>query len=522
MCGIVGEVIFDQSREINIASRLKNAGQAIQYRGYESAGTVLFHKGRMKKKKFFGEVATALAEPWVERKGIGESGIFQNLYGTTGLGGLANQGIIRTDFSSDDEYEKKGIPALANLQPFYDDSRNFAIVHNGNLINAKQLKNFLIQKGVTDFAAQSDTEIILKLIIYFLKIKRKKKGERKIITAIKAAMQKMKGAYSCIFLTKEGLYAFRDQYGIRPLKIAKTNDSFIFASEPIAWHERTAQYVRNVKPGEIVYAKIGEQKLISYRGLKAGQRNFCIFEDIYLQAGYNDRVSLIRQEFGEKLFERHPFPGIVIPIMNSGEMSAIGYLNAQSENFPGKSYWWPALYKNPFVGRSFLEPIQKDRILKIKKKYFNLFRGIEKYLYKLAKTEKNLWLIFIDDSLIRANVSRTLVIQIIRETLKSLYPDLYHRIKIAWLLSSPPYVNPCYFGVDTYDKNELIASAKSIKQIQRSIRATHVGYLTHDDITTIAAKIHKLKKCDFCTGCFLGGKYPMKIDPNVDKQALSA
>ncbi len=527
MCGIGGEVLKNKQKEL-IALRARNAGIAINYRGNESAGITITDGINLRTQKGYGEFIEAIPLTWAELK-KGLATIFQNRYSTTGSGVNQTERTKQKPINPLVEFEDmEDLPGLANCQPFYLDSEklriNIALVQNGNLTNLSEIKTFLNNHGIHNFITETDTELIVRLIVYFLEnpLRNKAKGKHRIVTAIKATMRKIRGAYSCLLLTNEGIFAFRDPHGIRPLKIAETPDSFIFASEPVAWYGRDAKYLGNVSPGQIVEAKIGSKTLKNHQGLKKGKRAFCIFEDIYLQAGYNEKVAVIRKKFGERLFDLHAKPGIVIPIMNSGEMAALGYQSSQSLIFPGQSFYWPALYKNPHVGRTFLEPDEEDRIKKNKKKYFTLFKALKKELYFLAKMQKEIWLIFIDDSLVRSNVSRTLI-KMARQSLKELYPDIYPKIRIAWLLSAPPYTHPCFYGVDTYNVNDLIAARfdSNIGKIRQSINASYLGYLPIKDTLIIAAKVHELKSTDFCCACFTG-KYPVKIDPAQTKMCLMA
>ncbi len=527
MCGIGGEVV-KTNQKVHIARRVRNSGILINYRGNESAGVSMTDGIDVHTKKGYGEFKEAVDLIWVEvKKGL--AAIFQNRYSTTGSGVTLLERNkpkpINPMVESEDMEDHS--PGLANCQPFYLASEKlkarYAVVHNGNLTNVVALRNFLISKGITNFKAETDTELILQLIVYFLENppRAHHKGVPKMVTAIKKTMGMIRGAYSCLVLSNDGIWAFRDPKGIRPLKVAETHDSFIFASEPVAWHGRDATFLGNVTPGNIVEARIGAKTLKIHIGLKPQKRAFCIFEDIYLQAGYNIRVTVIRKNFGKILFKQHPKPGLVIPIMNSGEMAMHGYKFAQSLQFPGRSFDFPAFYKNPHVGRTFLEPSKDDRIGKNKKKYFNLFKAVEDELMQLNKTEQEIWLIFIDDSLVRSNVSRTLI-NMARASLKQDFPAIYDKIRIAWLLTSPPYVFPCYYGIDTCERDDLLAVSLNgdIEKIRASIGADYVGYLSVKDMLAMGAKIHGLRSSDFCAACFTG-KYPVPIDPNQTKMSLA-
>ena len=521
MCGICGEI--SKTRELkNLGERIRDLMIRLQHRGQEAAGALVSDGYNVTPEKNFGEVIEVLSLAWALLQ-EGSHGIGHLRYSTAGKSLV--RALAKLTLGLDALSKKralKSIPSAKNIQPFYTESVRFGrigLVHNGNLTNADKLKKQLQKKGVF-FDADSDTEVILKLICYYAQ-----KRKNSIPRAIRKAMGRMKGAYSCILMTREGLWAFRDSLGFRPLKIAETKDSFIFTSELLACHGRETfkpkKHKANVLAGEIVEVKVGTGKLTSYPPRKKrAKRSFCIFEDIYLQGFGPPKIADCRFGFGTSLFNYHPFPGIVVPIMNSGEGAALGYHYAQNLKFPGRAFYYPALYKDPLTGRTFLAPDQKTRIAKNKRKYFPLFQSLAPMINQLAKTEKQIWLIFIDDSLVRANTSRTLI-KIIRRELKVFYPELYRRFKIAWLLSSPPIVNPCYFGIDTYDKKKLIAANKTMAQIKRSIGCSHLGYIPLEDILNVAAKVHHLKTCDFCTGCFQGGKYPIKINPKQDKMSVA-
>jgi amidophosphoribosyltransferase len=525
MCGIVGEVFFNipkERTEYPTAERTAAILQGIQHRGHESAGLTVTDGTNVGTRKGFGTVVEALNKKWQkEHYALGAIGHVR--YSTTGSG--IPPELRGKELTAEDEKRYTG---ALNIQPFFLEPEawpgKMALVHNGNLTNADELKKFLMDKEVI-FKATSDTEVIVRLIAFYI---RKYKS---IPRAIKTAMKKMHGAYSCLFMTNQGVWAFRDRLGFRPLKIAKTTDSYIFASEPCAWHGLEAKYLCNVKPGQIVEAKIGRKGLKRYRIRRTNERAFCIFEDVYLQAIYNERVAEIRMLMGKFLFKaaleqftadgKKFKPGLVIPVMNSGEGAALGFHYAQSEFLPGRSYYYPGIYKNPAVGRTFLEPRQADRVKKNKRKYFRLFMPTAEILEKIAEREGEIWLYFIDDSLIRSNVAKTLIKKIIRPELKKSFPHLYKRIRIAWLLSSPPYRYSCYFGIDTYERSQLIAANMNIEQIARHIGATKVIYLPLDDMLEAAAQFHNLKKCDFCHACF-SGKYPIPINPKQDKMVLAA
>ncbi len=517
MCGIIGE-ICKEGNKVDIGIRAKRLLRNLQHRGHESAGITVTDGQNVSTKKGTGEVIEAIPKRWAFRK-EGLAAIGQVRYSTTGSSVPKDNRAIslsESEVSYEELHEHEKSPGAKSSQPFFHDSTfqgRCALVHNGNLTNASSLKSSLIEKGI-DFEGSSDSEVILKLLCYLIDAEK-----LEVLEAIQKTMTKIKGAFSCIFLTKKGLWVFRDKKGFRPLKVAETKDSFIFASEDCAWHNRQAKFLRDVMPGEIIEVRIGKKDLIFHKPPEKKHRlAVCVFEYIYLMAFYSWGVAKIRTLLGKRLFHHHPFPGIVIPVMTSGEGGALGYHMAQSQEFPGRSFYFPALYKNPLVGRTFLEPKQIERIHKNRSKYFFLFDAIRESIYELAKTEKKIFITLIDDSLIRGNVSRT-IIKLVRAELKKLCPDIYKKIRIIWLLTSPPYKSPCYFGIDTYEKKELIAANRDIEGIRKSINASYVGYLPLEDMLEIAAEVLEIELSDFCEACF-SGNYPIPIDPEQIKMSL--
>lgn len=528
MCGIAG-LVGKTDEKLPVGLLIKTLLEGIQHRGQESAGVTVAMGRNFRTRKAKGTVRAALPNHWAKKR-KGRAGIGQVRYSTTGAG-VAEDDAKDTelDFGADiDELDEEPNWSL-NAQPFFIDlaSGSYALSYNGNLTNAVELKKLLLAKGAK-FYGNTDTEVILRLITDFIDTEQKKdphsfsvKPEPHIFKAISQAMSQMKGAFSCLLLSRKGLYAFRDEKGIRPLFIGETEDCVMFTSEPVAWHSVQGKFVRAIEPGEIVYAKIGSSELDSFKTTQNPSLSVCIFCYVYLMAFYDEVVAQIRHGFGQRLFEEHQFPGIVVPIMDSGQGAAYGYHFRQSLKFPGQSFIYPALYKNPMFGRSFLEPLDEDRIKKNKRKFFTLFRSMKDVVNHLAEKPGPIWLIFIDDSLIRGNVSKTLIRQIIRPALKQAYPELYSRIRIAWLLSSPPYAYSCYYGVDTYLRDSLIINAcdGDVSRVAKKVGATYLGYLSNQAMLSEAAKVLGYDACDFCDACFTGN-YPVPINPEQDKMSL--
>jgi len=514
MCGIAGEVV-KVNRNVDIGLRGRGLGQAIQHRGHETGGETVTDGQNVRTKKGHGVIVEAVSAYWADKR-KGKSVIVQVRYSTTGSGSNKTDQCRHADIHPSMEYEDiiEIDPGLKNSQPFFFDSYRqgrCALVHNGNLTNALEIKIFLREKGgIKQFDGDSDSELILKLICYFVD-----REGMDIINAIRAAMTKMRGAWSCIFLTREGLWAFRDKKGFWPLHIAETDDSFIFASEECAWHTRQAKSLRSVEPGEIVEAKIGSSKLISYKPPRKSRLALCTLNYAYLEAFYNPETSIVRPEYGFELYKLFPCHGLTVPIMNSGEGAAVGYHNADLIEEKGYNLFFPALYKNPKVGRTFLEPQQIDRIFKNKIKYFFLFPSTKRLIEYLATKKGPIYIILVDDSLIRGTVART-IIKLVRQQLREIYPHLYKRMKIVWLSSFPQYKYPCYFGMDTYNREKLIAANRSLDQIRRSIRASFLGYLPEENFLEITARVLGVQTTDLCRGC-TSGDYPIPINPKQDK-----
>ncbi len=514
MCGIGGEVVKG-NRDVDIGLRGRGLAESIQHRGHETGGITVTDGQNLRTKKGHGKIVEAIPAYWANKRN-GKAVIVQVRYSTTGSGSKKTDQAKHMDIDPNMEYEDMVDidPGLKNSQPFFTDSFHHgrcALVHNGNLTNAREVKNFLQKKGgIKHFDGDSDSELVLKLICYFAD-----KERLDTLDAIRATMTKIRGAWSCLFLTRESIWAFRDKKGFWPLKIAETKDSFIFASEECAWHTRNAKFLRSVEPGEIIEAKIGNDRLISHLSSTKSKQAHCTLNYAYLEAFFNPEISKVRPEYGYRLYELYQWHGLTIPILNSGEGAALGYHNAALMSKDGYSFYFPALYKNPNVGRTFLEPSQIDRIFKNKIKYFFLLHSVKKIIEHLAQKKGYIHIVMVDDSLIRGTVARTLI-KLIRQQLKEIYPHFYKRMRIVWLSSFPPYKFSCYFGMDTYEKSKLIASTKNHEQICRSIGATHLGYLPEKDFLEITAKVLGKNTNDFCRGC-TSGNYPIPIDPRQDK-----
>jgi len=455
---------------------------ALQHRGQEAAGIVsaeLFNgKSVFNIHKGIGLVADVFNKPEILDKELtGKAAIGHNRYSTTGAS-----------------------ESRKNIQPFVVNYRmgNLAVAHNGNLTNAKFLRKKLVEDGAI-FQTTSDTEVILHLIAR----SKKERQEDQILDAL----SQIEGAYSLVLLTDEKLFAARDPYGFRPLSIGKLNGSFIVASETCAFDVNGAEFVRDVQPGEMI--EIGEHTksendIVSYRISDKTDIKHCVFEFIYFSRPdskiFGTNVDKIRRKLGKVLANYHPVEDpegekvIVISVPDSSNTAAIGYQN-QLEKMGINSKLEIGLIRSHYIGRTFILPEQTKREVGVRVK-FNTVKGVLE-----GRT-----VILIDDSIVRGTTSRQLV-KLIREA----NPKSVHL-----RISSPPILNPCFYGMDFPSKNELIANKfdGNIEEIQNYLGVDSLEYLTIEEMLE-AMVDHKPEH--FCTACF-SGKYPTEVDFNTVKE----
>ncbi|MEW6556436.1 MAG: amidophosphoribosyltransferase [Elusimicrobiota bacterium] len=444
MCGIFGVYNHSESAKLTYLGLY-----ALQHRGQESAG-IISSDG----KRFFSKIATGLVADVFTKDELNK------------LKGSCAIGHVR--------YSTFGLSNLTNAQPFainYSNG-NLAIAHNGNLCNAKSLKEKLERDG-SIFQTSSDSEVFLHLIA-----RSKKIGlEQKIIDAI----SQIKGAYSLLFLLNKKLIAVRDPLGFRPLCIGKLKNSYIVSSESCAFDLIGAKYIRDVKPGEIV--SISDGKIESVQFCKTRRNAFCIFEFIYFSRPdskvFGKSVYNVRKNLGRQLSkESKTDADIVISVPDSANAAAVGF-SEQS-----KIQYEIGFIRNHYVGRTFIEPRQEIRNFGVKIKY----NPVSETLY-----QKNI--VLVDDSIVRGTTSKKLI-KLLRKTGVK---KIHHRI------SSPPIKYPCFYGIDTPKKSELIAAKKSVDEIKKFFDDDTLYYLSIDGLI----KATGLKKDDFCLACFTGD-YPIK------------
>jgi len=371
-------------------------------------------------------------------------------------------------------YSTAGDDSILDAQPVFAryGLGEISIVHNGNLVNAREIREDLIKKGAI-FQTNMDTENLIHLIA---KNYEKNTLKERIIDAVK----QIKGAFSLIILSRSKMFVIRDPFGFRPLSLGKLKTGgYIVASETCAFELVGAEYIRDVKPGEML---IFENNEIKSEMIFDPTPKQCIFEYIYFARPdsnvFGKNVYSIRKQMGRELARELPIQAdMVVPVPDSGVAAALGY--AQESGIPFEM----AIMRNHYVGRTFIEPTQEIRDLKVKMKLSPIKHKIE------GKK-----LIVIDDSIVRGTTSR----RIVRMLKEAGAKEVHMRI------ASPATTGPCYYGVDTPTKEELIASKMSVNEICKYIEADSLAYLSIEGMVRAV----KDKKENYCFACF-DGNYPI-------------
>ena len=404
---------------------------ALQHRGQESAGIVSSDGARLYRSVGMGQVADVFPPDMLRM-----------------LRGQAAVGHVR--------YSTAGSSHLVNAQPIHISyhSGEIAVAHNGNLVNAARLRAELEGDG-SIFRSTSDTEVILHLIA--------RSTYRDLDDALTDALRRVEGAYSLVFLTRDRLVAVRDPRGFRPLSIGKIDGAWCVASESCAFDLIGAEFARDVEPGEVVV--VDGRGLRSLRPFPAAPLARCIFEYVYFARPdsilYGRGVNAVRKRMGAQLAREHPVAAdIVVPVPDSGLYAGLGY--AEQSGIPFEL----GLVRNHYVGRTFIEPKQSIRHFGVKIK-LNPVRDL------LAGKR----VVLVDDSIVRGTTSRKIVTMIKEAGAK----EVHVRI------SCPPTIGPCYYGVDTPNRRELIASSHTVEEIRRYIRATSLGYLSLEGMKNAVA-----------------------------------
>lgn len=454
-CGVVG--IYAPGEE---TARLSYFGLfALQHRGQESAGIAVSDGGQIRVFKDMGLVTQVFKE-----------GVLSEL-----TGGLAI-GHVR--------YSTTGSSILRNVQPIEAECKHgtFAIAHNGDLINAADIRTMLEAEGV-EFETTNDSEVIVRLICH-------SKAET-FEDAIVDAMEQIRGAYSVVILTKDKVIAIRDDHGIRPLCLGKLNGKgYVVASETCALNVLGADFVREVEPGEMII--INENGITERQAIPTVRHALCIFEFVYFarpdSAMYGKTIHEARRRMGHELAKEHPCPNahIVFPIPDTGTPAAIGFAEAS------RTPYAEGVIKNRYIHRTFIQPDQRMRDL-----------GVRMKMTPLRESLAGRRVVMVEDSIVRGTTIGP-IIKMIREAGAA---EVHVRI------ASPPYKFPCFYGIDTASQCDLIAAKLSIEETRQHIGADSLGYLSLSGL----AKAIGVKKDHFCRAC-LDGKYPTAIPDEAKLQ----
>jgi amidophosphoribosyltransferase len=384
-------------------------------------------------------------------------------------------------------YSTAGGDSLKNCQPItVNYSRgSIAVAHNGNLVNAQEVRCDLEKNG-SIFSTTSDTEVIVHLLA--------RSQADGLADRIAEALRAIRGAYSLVFLSETRMVAVRDPSGFRPLVLGKVDGAYVIASETCALDLIEAEYVREVQPGEmIVFDKDGMTCLHPFEELKLSQ---CVFELIYFarpdSTVFSQQVYEKRKDFGRQLAREHAVEAdIVIPVPDSGVPAAIGYAEEAGLSFQ------MGLIRNHYVGRTFIEPQQSIR-------HF----GVKIKLNAIREVFEGKRVVVVDDSVVRGTTSRK-IIKMIR---KAGAKEVHMRV------SSPPISYPCFYGIDTPTRKELIASSHTIDEICKYITADTLGYLSVDGMRKVVG-VEDGTCGNFCDACF-NGDYPVKFPRLTDNDQL--
>jgi amidophosphoribosyltransferase len=442
-CGVFG--IFGNPE----AANLTYLGlYALQHRGQESAGIATSDGERMRVSRTMGQVADAFTGNVLE-----------------GLPGHLAIGHTR--------YSTAGESRLQNAQPMLIDCAHgqIAIAHNGNLVNARELRDELVRNG-SIFQTSSDTEVVLHLYA--------RSKAPSVEEALVESVAQISGAFSLVFLTKNRLIAARDPHGFRPLALGKLGDSWIVCSETCALDLIGATYVRDIEPGEVLIISDGGTR--SIKPFPKAPLAHCVFEHVYFARPdsyvFGRSVNEVRTDFGRILArEASVDADVVVPIPDSGVCAAIGF--ADEARLPMRM----GLIRNHYVGRTFIQPQQSIRHFSVRVK-LNPVRSIL----------EGKRVVLVDDSIVRGTTSR----KIVRMVRAVGAREVHLRI------SCPPTVSPCFYGVDTPSRTELIAATHTQDEIRKYVEADSLSYLSLEGLKAAVGS----EQGSYCTSCYTG-VYPV-------------
>ena len=443
---------------------------ALQHRGQESAGIVTSNGLALNSHKSMGLVADIFTED-----------VLSNIRGSLAIGHT--------------RYSTAGDSSLLNAQPIMVQSNKgvMALAHNGNLVNAHEIRSRLESQG-SIFQTNSDTEVIVHLIAL--------SKEHTLPEAMTDALRRVEGAFSLVMISPDRIFAARDPRGFRPLAMGRIpansiikQDTIVFASETCAFDLIGATYEREVKPGELVV--VGPEGITSRSFASARPQSSCIFEHVYFSRPdsmvFGRPVQDSREGLGRQLAREAPADAdIVVPVPDSGVTAAVGYASESGIPFQ------VGLIRNHYVGRTFIEPSQSVRDF-----------GVKLKLNPVRSLLEGKRVVLIDDSIVRGTTSR----KIVRMVRSAGAREVHMRI------SCPPTISPCFYGVDTPSKKELIGANNTVEQIREYIGADSLSYLSLEGMRKACGEG---EKTSYCTACYTG-KYPTNwVDVEEIQPAVAA
>jgi amidophosphoribosyltransferase len=437
-CGVVGVSGHPQAANVTYL-----ALYALQHRGQESTGIVSRNAKEMYIHRAMGLVADVF-----------KADVLKRLPGRYAIGHV--------------RYSTAGASTIREAQPFLVEGERgvLAIAHNDNLTNAAAIRSDLDGQGAI-FHSTMDTEVIVHLMA---------RAQGTLEQRLIDALSRVRGAYSLVLLADDVLVAARDPYGFRPLSIGRLDSGWIVASETCAFDLVGATFERDVEPGEVVIIRRG--RLRSIQPLPKAPERLCIFEHIYFSRPdstvYGSNVYLVRKQLGRELAKEHPADAdLVVPVLDSGTAAALGY--AEASGLPFET----GLIRNHYVRRTFIEPEQSIRLFGVRLKH-NPIRGVV----------EGKRLVIVEDSIVRGTTVRRLVALLRAAGAR----EVHVRV------SSPPITGPCYYGIDTPTREELLGAELSVEGIRDAIGADSLGYLSLDALRRVEASL----KHGFCDACFSG------------------
>jgi len=457
MCGVFG--IHGHEEAANIAYL---GMHALQHRGQESAGLVTAQPddGRLRRHVAMGLVSDVFNRDVLAR-----------------LPGRMAIGHVR--------YSTAGSSELRNAQPFLFEyaGGQVSIAHNGNLVNAEELRSELEALG-SIFQTSSDTEVIVHLMA--------RAKEPDVVGKLTSALRRVRGAYSLILLTGDGrMIGARDPNGFRPLVMGRLKEAYVLSSETCSFDLIEAEFIREIEPGEIVMVGgPNDASLTSHRIPQETNPRFCVFEHVYFarpDSLVNGKsVYRARERMGRRLAEECPVPGdVVVPVPDSGVPAGIGYSKESGVPFE------MGLIRSHYVGRTFIEP--QDSI-----RHF----GVRLKLSPVRSVVDGKRVIVVDDSLVRGTTSRKIVKMLRNAGAR----EVHLRI------SAPPTTHPCFYGIDTPNRAELVAASHTIEEIGRYVTCDSIGYLSHEGMIQAVGSVADAHGdgAGYCSACFTG-RYPVAL-----------